>query len=74
MAVSLFTASVARGAELPVIDPRTIAQPESTRVEQNDLGSAASDAAEPLASNPDAQPDSVSNDGSPLPNAPDGSE
>lgn len=41
MIVSLFSLFVARGAELPVIDPRLIAQQSDLVVDTQDPGSAA---------------------------------
>lgn len=48
MIVSLFTALVARGAELPVIDPR-LTQLDPSRVDTQDQGSAATPEQEPAA-------------------------
>lgn len=63
MNVSLFTLTVARGAELPAIDPSVAQSGTPLVVDTQNNGPAALAEPVPLASNPIAQSDHASNDG-----------
>jgi hypothetical protein len=75
MTVSLFSLTVARGAEVPVVDPRLAAHIEySSRVDNQDQGPAEQADQTDNTNALDAHPDNTSESGQTVANAPAGDE